>query len=140
MPHHRNNLEVIRDLSSCNAQDPIENLKQISALIEAVLSGSVACSYSDATLKEQDAECYKQFAELCADLEIDPDVIRGRRRHAHLVEHRKHIARALYSDDKFSLPQVGRVMNRDHSMIKYYVDERFAQRKNEKAKEYHMTR
>lgn len=63
----------------------------------------------------------KLFLELCESVKKHPSEIRSRRRDSFLVEARVIIARAL-REKGLSFPQIGMIMNRDHSSIQYLIN------------------
>lgn len=75
------------------------------------------------------------FEALCKERQWRTDMLRGRRVDADTVSRRRVIAKEMWAAG-FTLIQIGAAMNKDHSSIKYMVDDEYRKRKVDKMREY----
>jgi chromosomal replication initiator protein len=61
------------------------------------------------------------FAAVCADYDVEPDLIRSRHRFPDAVIPRQEAMLRMVETGQWTLPQVGRFFDRDHSTVIFAV-------------------
>lgn len=75
------------------------------------------------------------FEAICKERQWRTDMLRGVRVDTDTVSRRRVIAKEMWAAG-FTLSQIALAMNKDHSAIKYMVDDEYRKRKVDRMREY----
>lgn len=81
----------------------------------------------------------QDFEALCKQNHCKINEILSRRMERYVVDQRRVVAKKL-RDKGYSYPQIGKVMNKDHTSIMYMVDDQHRDEKKFKMREYQRLR
>lgn len=88
------------------------------------------------TLRELiDQECNRVLDEICAARYIRKSDVLSHYRNPHLIKARRDVARTLFTNG-FRKADIARLLHRNHSMIKYWVDDETRTRRRALADAY----